>query len=142
MKQIVQLCIASLVGVVVISYYMRESRRVREEESALTEIASICDAPVKYVRVEGVSGLRFVNIAWIPPGDLTDEQLGKIEVCLSRLPRIDTVVIDELTMSNVVADSFRSRHPGIFVGRSAGFSSKPHYQYALPAKDQPGCEIL
>ena len=105
-----------------------------EEETAIGEIANICSAPVKYVRIEGVSGLRFVNVVWIPQTNLTHDKLQKIESCLLRLPRIHTIIADKNSIFSDESATFQDRHPDIFVGTSVGFSYKPQYQFAYPTK--------
>lgn len=142
MKQVLKLCTLVIVATIVLTYYKSESQRMRGEEVMLVEIANICDMPVKYVRMEGLSGLRFVNVVWIPQTVLTTDRLEKLESCLVRLPRVDTIVVDEKTMSRNASATFRSRHPEIFVGRSIGFTHEAQYQFAYPTKSDSSTQPL
>ena len=142
MKQVLKLCALVIVATVVVTYYKNESQRMRGEEATLAEIANICDMPVKYVRMEGLSGLRFVNVVWIPQTVLTTDRLEKLESCLVRLPRVDNIVVDEKTMSSNISATFRSRYPEIFVGRSIGFTHEPQDQFAYPKKSDSSTHPL
>lgn len=111
--------------------------RYRAEETALVAIANIAGAPVKYVRIQGVSGFQFVDTIWLPQVALNVEDAKRISEQLEQLPRISTLIFDRNLHSDAVIDLIRDRHPEIFPGTFIGFSRKPVFRFAKPVADQP-----
>ena len=130
MKRILIIIAVTATVLAATRFYRQQVVRYNAEEDALDQIAAITQGRVKYVRMEGFSGIRFVNTVWLPKTELSDQSVRDIGRHFESLPRLDTVIVDSGFASHVALSELRMQHPQVFFGTSVGFSGKPQFQFA------------
>lgn len=109
--------------------YLTEMPRYRAEERARKEIARLTHSPVKYVRVEGVAGLQYVNTVWLEPHDTLVLESVDLGPQLSALSRLQTICIDPKYAPEEQLEALRARYPEFEFSTNVGFSWKPRFRF-------------
>lgn len=111
------------------------SSRYQAEDESLASLPSLLGKPVKYHRIEGWTGLAYVNYVYLPPCTISDSQLDAVIAQFKRFPRLRAVDINSVTMTEDKVKRLRAALPDICFGSVA--SSTDDEMEMLPRTDQP-----
>jgi hypothetical protein len=111
------------------------SSRYQAEDESLASLASLFAKPVQYQRVEGVSGLQYVNYVFVPQCTITDDLIGSIVAQLRRFPRLVAVDVMPAKISDHGLKQLRDALPNVGFG-SIGSSGHDKMEMR-PRIDEP-----
>lgn len=111
------------------------SSRYQAEDDSLASLASLLGKPIKYSRIEGWSGLAYVNRVCLPISTISDSQIDAVIAQLKRLPRLWAVDINSVTISEQGLERLRNTLPDVAFGSIGG--SIDEKMEMFPKTDQP-----
>jgi hypothetical protein len=111
--------------------------RYQAESETLGSVATLLGAPVQCERIEGFTGLAYVNTVYLPRCAIADAQVDAIIPHLQNLSHLHGVQISSATLSEEGKRRLRSALPKVAIGTCS--SSDDYREEILPSAKEPEC---